>query len=89
MSNPRGSLREVMPVAAELVDWLREQLGREYADRLVLDGKQGRGGFYVAEIGPDGVFREFGSTKSGRRAEIRCGKVQVIDVTCRHDGDAC
>lgn len=79
MSKPKGSLREVMPVAAELVDWLRGQLGREYADRLVLDGKQGRGGFYFAEIGPDGVFREFGSTRSGRRAELRAGAVVTAD----------
>lgn len=73
MSNPRGSLREVMPVAAELVDWLREQLGREYADQLVLNGKQGRGGFYVAEIGPNGVSREFESTHSGARG-VKGGK---------------
>jgi plasmid maintenance system antidote protein VapI len=49
MSRQQGSLREVMPVAAELVDWLREQFGREYADKLVRQGQ--------AEIGPDGVFR--------------------------------
>jgi len=89
MSNPKGSLREVMPVAAELVDWLREQFGREYADRLVLDGKQGRGGFYVAEIGPDGVFREFGTTKSGRRAELRDGKVVVADDVLVTPGRGC
>lgn len=75
MNNPKGSLRELMPVAAELVDWLREQFGKEYADKLVLDGKAGHGGFYVAEIGPDGVFREFGSTKSGQYASSRDGKV--------------
>ena len=63
------SLREVMPVTAEMVDWLRSQLGKEYADRLVLKGKSGRGGFYMAEVGPDGVLREFGSTKSGRRVQ--------------------
>lgn len=78
MKQQQGSLREVMPVAAELVDWLREQFGKEYADRIVLDGKAGRGGFYVAEVGPDGVFREFGSTKSGARAQLLDGKVQVI-----------
>ena len=67
-----------MPVAAELVDWLREQFGREYADKLVLQGKAGKGGFYVAEIGPDGVFRQFGSTKSGTRATEQDGKVVAI-----------
>lgn len=67
-----------MPVAAELVDWLREQFGRDYADKLVLQGKAGNGGFYVAEIGPDGVFRQFGSTKSGARAIEQDGKVVVI-----------
>jgi hypothetical protein len=70
MSNQQGSLREVMPEAAQVVDWLREQLGKERADRIVLKGKAGRGGFYVAEVGPDGVFREFGSTSDGRRAEL-------------------
>ena len=71
----KGSLRAVMPVAAEIVDWLREQLGKQAADAIVLKGKAGRGGFYVAEIGPDGVFREFGSTKGGRRCELRKGRV--------------
>ena len=49
----QGSLRSVMPVAAELVDWLRVEFGKAYADALVLKGKAGRGGFYVAEIGPE------------------------------------
>jgi hypothetical protein len=73
MSKQQGSLREVMPVAAELVDWLREQFGREFADKLVRQGQAGRGGFYVAEIGPDGVFREFGSTRSGTHAKCHHG----------------
>ena len=68
MNQERGSLRELMPVAAEMVDWLRATLGKQAADKIVLAGKAGRGGFYVAEVGPDGVFREFGSCKSGRRA---------------------
>jgi hypothetical protein len=72
----QGSLRAVMPAAAEIVDWLRAELGREVADRIVLRGKSGRGGFYVAEVGPDGVFREFGSTKSGRRVECVDGKLE-------------
>lgn len=44
MNNPKGSLRELMPVAAELVDWLRGQFGKEYADKLVLQGKAGQPG---------------------------------------------
>lgn len=63
-----GTLRQVMPQTAELVDWLREEFGAETADKILLRGKQGKGGFYAAEIGPDGVLREFGSTQDGRRA---------------------
>jgi hypothetical protein len=59
-----------MPETAEIVDWLRQQLGRQAADRIVLRGKQGLGGFYAAEIGPDGVFREFGSSRSGGKAVV-------------------
>ena len=76
----KGSLRQVMPVAAEIVDWLRQQLGQQAADAIVLKGKAGRGGFYVAEIGPDGVFREFGSTKGGRRCQLQEGRVVWSDV---------
>ena len=63
----KGSLRALMPQTAEIVDWLRAELGQAQADAIVLKGKAGRGGFYVAEIGPDGVLREFGSTKGGQR----------------------
>jgi hypothetical protein len=65
-----ASLRSTMPQTAELVDWLRAELGKQAADRVVLRGKQGKGGFYAAEIGPDGVLREFGSTVSGRRVRL-------------------
>lgn len=67
----QGTLREVMPVTADLVDWLRGQLGKEAADAILLKGKQGKGGFYAAEIGPDGVFREFGSTARGARVVVK------------------
>jgi hypothetical protein len=70
----KGTLRGVMPVCAEIVDWLRAELGRECADALVAKGKAGQGGFYFAEIGPDGVFREFGSSRKGRCVE-RDGRV--------------
>jgi hypothetical protein len=65
-----ASLRSTMPQTAELVDWLRAELGKQAADRIVLKGKQGKGGFYAAEIGPDGVLREFGSSRSGGRAVV-------------------
>lgn len=71
----KGSLREVMPAAAEIVDWLRTELGQAQADAIVLKGKAGRGGFYVAEIGPDGAFRDFGSTKGARRCKEQGGRV--------------
>lgn len=63
-----GTLRACMPQTAEIVDWLRRELGAEKSNAILLRGKQGRGGFYAAEIGPDGVFREFGSTSSRKRA---------------------
>lgn len=60
----QGTLREVMPETAKLVDELREQLGKELADRIVLGGKTGKGTFRAVEIGPDGVARTFGSMKA-------------------------
>jgi hypothetical protein len=59
-----------MPQTAEWVDWLRAELGKEWADALMLKGKQGKGGFYAAEVGPDGVLREFGSTARGARVVL-------------------
>lgn len=58
-----------MPQTAAIVDWLRGEFGKEAAERTVLRGKT-RGGFYAAEIGPDGVFREFGKSRSGSRAVV-------------------
>lgn len=66
----QGTLRAVMPQTADLVDWLRQEFGKEKADAMLLKGKQGKGGFYAAEVGPDGVLREFGSTSSGARAVV-------------------
>ena len=63
---PKGSLRELMPATAEIVDWLRGQLGKEAADRIVLKGKAGKGGFWVREECPDGQVREFGSRPRAR-----------------------
>lgn len=57
----KGTLRTLMPETAEIVDWLRVQLGEAEADRIVLGGKQGKGGFRVVEQCPDGVKRVFGS----------------------------
>lgn len=59
-----------MPQTAELADWLRQEFGKDKADALMLKGKQGKGGFYAAELGADGVLREFGSTASGGRAAV-------------------
>lgn len=59
----KGTMRAVMPETAAIVDWLREQLGAEEADRIVLGGKLGRGTFRAVEVGPDGLRREFGSFK--------------------------
>ena len=63
----KGTLREVMPETASIVDWLRLQLGTEVAEKIVLKGKQGKGGFWARETGPDGQVREFGSRKTDTR----------------------
>lgn len=65
----KGSLREVMPETARLVDELRDVLGREWADRLVLAGRQGKGTFWAREQCPDGETREFGSRRAGGRRD--------------------
>lgn len=75
-----GSLRLVMPETAGIVDWLRAEfvalgLGAKAADSIVLKGKAGKGGFYAAEVGPDGEFREFGSTRDGSRCGVREGTI--------------
>lgn len=62
-----ASMRDTMPAAAALVDWMRGFLGAQAAAAIVKRGQAGRGGFYVAEIGPDGRLHEFGSTADGRR----------------------
>lgn len=67
MSQKEGSLREVMPFTAEIVDWLRGQLGKESADCIVLRGKQGKASFWTREVGPDGQMREFGSRHANTR----------------------
>lgn len=64
-SSNKGSLREQMPATAEIVDWLRQQLGTEAADRIVLAGKHGKGRFWAQETGADGQVREFGSRRQG------------------------
>lgn len=69
----RGTLRELMPGTAEIVDWLRRELGQEAADRIVLGGKQGRGTFWAQERGPDGVVREFGSRHEGTKWPLAGG----------------
>lgn len=60
---PKGSLRELMPQSAEIVDWLRKELGTAWADRIVLGGKTGKGTCRLSETGPDGQHRVFGSFK--------------------------
>jgi hypothetical protein len=61
----QGSLRELMPQTAAWIDQLRDAFGREFIDRQVLGGKQGKGTFWARETGPDGVTREFGSRPTG------------------------
>lgn len=57
----------MMPATAALVDELRQALGKEWADRVVLGGKQGKRTFWARETCPDGEVREFGSRKGANR----------------------
>lgn len=63
MSDEKKDLRALMPATAEMVDWLRQFLGREKADARIKAAMAGKGGFWVQETGPDGVVREFGSRR--------------------------
>jgi len=67
-----------MPKTAELVDQLREAFGAEHIDGLMRQGKVGRGGFWAAEVGPDGELRQYGSRSDGKRAELVDGRVEVV-----------
>lgn len=69
----KGSLRDLMPGTAEIVDDLRRAFGRERADRIVRDAMQGKPTMYAVEVGPDGVLREFGHAPGGRRAVLEGG----------------
>jgi hypothetical protein len=62
-----GSMRELMPETACIVDWLRAQLGQERADKIIRRGMQGQGSFWAQERGNDGVLREFGSRNTSTR----------------------
>lgn len=69
----KGSMRELMPGTAALVDELRQAFGQAHADRIVRDAMQGKPTMYAAEVGPDGVLREFGRAPSGQRAVMQDG----------------
>lgn len=71
----KGSLRGVMPQVAQVVDEMRQVLGKEWADRIVAGGQAGRGTFYAWEVGPDGVLRDFGSWHGGQRVQVVDGQV--------------
>jgi hypothetical protein len=69
------SMRELMPGTAALVDELRASLGQAIVDRIVRDAMRGKPTMYAAEVGPDGVLREFGHAPSGRRAVMQDGEL--------------
>lgn len=66
-----------MPKTAALVDELRNTFGVEQINAAMRDGKVGRGGFYAAEIGPDGVMREYGTPLDGKRRVVVDGRIEV------------
>jgi hypothetical protein len=69
-------MREAMPQVAGMVDELRQVLGAQLIDGLLLRAKRGAPVFYAAEIGADGVLREFGRAPSGQRVIALGGVVQ-------------
>ena len=86
MTEKQGTLRADMPQTAKWIDDLRAAFGREYIDAILLKAKQGKGGFYAAEISPqDGRLVEFGSTArfgrgpDGRRARLIDGQLVMPD----------
>lgn len=50
MSKP-GSLREVMPWTASIIDEWREAFGADVVHKIVAGGTAGRGGFHAVENG--------------------------------------
>ncbi len=61
MEEGNNSQRELRPFTAEMVDLLRQLVGRKQADETIRKAMKGQGGFWVRETCPDGVVREFGS----------------------------
>lgn len=62
-----------MPATAALFAELRQSLGKDLVDGLVRRAAAGQPGVYVAELGRDGVQREFGRLASGRRCVLARG----------------
>ncbi|MCU0919155.1 MAG: hypothetical protein MUF16_02290 [Burkholderiaceae bacterium] len=50
-------MRALMPATAELVDWLRQLLGREKADARIKSAMAGKGGFWVQGSGAERLRR--------------------------------
>lgn len=72
-----GSLRSVMPQTAAWIDWLRAELGQEVVADILRRAKAGKAVGYFAEVGPDGVLREWGTPAPGRRAQLVEGNVHL------------
>ena len=64
------SLKDEMPEVAAWVQSLRLAVGAPLVDAALRKAKSGKGGFYAAEVGPDGVLREFGQPLAGGRARL-------------------
>ena len=74
------ALRATMPETAALVDALRQVWGAERTDELLRTARRGWAVFYAAELGADGVLREWGWAPSGRRARVVGGVVVMPGV---------
>lgn len=75
---PKGSLREVMPATAAIVEEMRQAFGPAMVDRIVREAMAGRPTMYAAEMGRDGVLRVFGQAPSGRKAALQGGELVLL-----------
>lgn len=77
-ARPGESLQDHMPQTAGLVDELRDVLGATIVDAILRATVRGGRGFYAAELGADGVLRDWGRAPSGRQAAVQGGQVVLV-----------
>ncbi len=71
-------MRAAMPQCAELIDWLRGQLPREWVDGALRRATRGAPAGYLAEVDAAGGVIEWGRAPSGRVAVLADGGLQMV-----------